>query len=205
MQVFCKPRNANPNQVNARIPNDFFKILPRNFRLQKWFPRDLDSLSKIFLSIWRNEIAEFSLAYRLYRSSKCLPWLSTRWQLLKRLRQAVLGLDRGVQRCQRYADILSARHVFAAVFKPPLIDRFSHRLAHRRRILRLFKEDTHVKRITLVIWTTARLPRFPIRGTLFRYTPEGFSFSDMEHFSTDLHIFLANIRWIELENNSFIS
>lgn len=113
---------------------------------------------------------------------------------VKRLRQTVLGLNR-VTRHSKVSmirvHILSARHVFAAVFLNRLIGFPS--LAHRR-IARLFKEDTYVKRITLVIWTTARLPRFPIRGTLFRYTPEGFSFWNTEHFSTDLHIFLGNIR-----------
>lgn len=204
--TFYKPRNTNANQVNTRIPNDFLnrldkKVLPRNFRLQKWSPQFQFLIENIpSLSQEWTRIAEFWLATGLSSiQSKYLPWLSTRWQLLKRLRQTVLDLNRGIQRCQRYAYTLSARYAFAVVFKP-----FDRSVFHRRRIPRFFKEDTYVKRITLVIWTTARLPRFPIRGTLFRYTPEGFSFWDMEHFSIDLHIFLGNIRRTELENNNFM-
>lgn len=135
--VVCKPRNANASQVNTRIPNDFLnrldkKVLPLDYKSD---PRDFDFLSKIFLSV---SLSQEWTRIGIFVGNRLIDFIVDPIEIfavvinalttVKRLRQTVLGLNR-VTRHSKVSmirvHILSARHVFAAVFLNRLIDRFS--------------------------------------------------------------------------------
>lgn len=135
--VVCKLRNANASQVNTRIPNDFLnrldkKVLPLDYKSD---PRDFDFLSKIFLSV---SLSQEWTRIGIFVGNRLIDFIVDPIEIfavvvnalttVKRLRQTVLGLNR-VTRHSKVSmirvHILSARHVFAAVFLNRLIDRFS--------------------------------------------------------------------------------
>ena len=135
--VLCKSRNANANQVNTRIPNDFLnrldkKVLPLDYKSD---PRDFDFLPKIFLSV---SLSQKWTRIGIFVGNRLIDFIVDPIEIfavvvnalttVKRLRQTVLGLNR-VTRHSKVSmirvHILSARHVFAAVFLNRLIDRFS--------------------------------------------------------------------------------
>lgn len=135
--VVCKPRNANASQVNTRIPNDFLnrldkKVLPLDYKSD---PRDFNFLSKIFLSV---SLSQEWTRIGIFVGNRLIDFIVDPIEIfavvvnalttVKRLRQTVLGLNR-VTRHSKVSmirvHILSARHVFAAVFLNRLIDRFS--------------------------------------------------------------------------------
>lgn len=135
--VVCKLRNANASQVNTRIPNDFLnrldkKVLPLDYKSD---PRDFDFLSKIFLSV---SLSQKWTRIGIFVGNRLIDFIVDPIEIfavvvnalttVKRLRQTVLGLNR-VTRHSKVSmirvHILSARHVFAAVFLNRLIDRFS--------------------------------------------------------------------------------